>query len=99
MSWLPIIATVIGCFVLKAIGTFVPERVLERDRVAATTALVPVALIAAVTALQTVTIAQRYSIDARLAGVAVAAVAVAVRAPFLVVVVAASATAAIIRAI
>lgn len=99
MSWLPIVITVAGCFALKAAGTLLPQRMLTDARVAAMAALVPVALIAAIIALQTITTGQHYTFDARLAGLAVAAITIARRAPFVVVVVSAAATAALIRAL
>lgn len=98
MSWLPILVTVAGCYLFKAGGTLLPDRLLRERRVAAMAALVPVALIASITALQTFTIGQRLGVDARLAGLAVAALAIARKAPFVVVVVSAAATAAVIRA-
>jgi hypothetical protein len=97
--WAAIAATVVGCYVLKLAGTSVPRAFVERPPIARMVLLVPVALLASITALQTVTDGQRLVLDARLAGLAVAAVAVAARAPFLVVVVAASATAALLRAL
>jgi hypothetical protein len=97
VRWLPILLTVAGCYGFKLAGTLLPDRVLTERRVAAMSALVPVALIAAITALQTLSTGQRYSVDARLAGIAVAAIAVWRRAPFVVVVVAAAATTALVR--
>lgn len=99
MSWLPIAAVVIGCFALKLAGTSLPPRIVSEPRVAAMAALVPIALFAAVIALQTVAGDRAYAVDARLAGLAVAVVAVWAKAPFVVVVIGAAATAAIVRAI
>jgi uncharacterized membrane protein len=97
MSWFPILATVAGCYAFKVAGTLLPLRVLTGRRVSSMSALVPIALIAALVALQTVSTAQRFSIDARLVGMAVAAVAVWRKAPFVVVVICAAATTAIVR--
>jgi hypothetical protein len=97
VRWLPILLTVAGCYAFKLAGTLLPDRVLTERRVASMAALVPVALIAAITALQTVSTGQRFNVDARLAGLAVAAIAVWRKAPFVVVVVCAAATAALVR--
>jgi hypothetical protein len=97
--WVAIGATVLGCYALKLAATLVPKRVLDQPVVARMAVLVPVALLASITAVQTVTSRQRLVVDARLACVAVAAVAVLLRAPFLVVVIAGAATAALLRAI
>jgi len=61
--------------------------------------LVAVPLLAALIVVQTLTDGRHYVIDSRLAGVAVAAVAVWRRAPFIVVVVLAAATAAGVHAL
>ncbi|GGY93394.1 hypothetical protein GCM10010327_25000 [Streptomyces nitrosporeus] len=62
-------------------------------------ALLPVALLAALTAQQTFADGQRLMVDARAAGLAAAAVALVLRAPFLVVVGAAVAVTAGVRAL
>ena len=59
---------------------------------------VPAALLAALVMVQTFSTGDRLTVDARVAGLAVAAVALVLRAPFLVVVVLAAATAAALRA-
>lgn len=99
MSWLPLLLTVVGCFALKLAGTLVPDRALRDVRVASMAALIPVALLAAITALATVTSGQRYALDARVAGLVVAGLAIMCRAPFVVVVLSAAGTAALIRAL
>ena len=57
------------------------------------------ALLAALVAVQAVADGQRLAIDARLAGLAAGAVAVVLRAPFLVVVAVAAGVAAALRAL
>ena len=61
-------------------------------------ALLPSAMLSALVAVQTFGSGQSLVIDARLAGVAVAVVALVLRAPFLAVVLAAAITAALLRA-
>jgi uncharacterized membrane protein len=96
-TWLAVLASAIGCYAVKVAGTLAPQRVLDRPAVRAAVAQVPVALLAGLVAVQTFTDGARLALDARLVGLAVAAVAVWRRAPFLVVVVAAAAATALAR--
>jgi len=86
-------------FLLKLAGFLVPHRWLDGPRTVRVTALLPVALLAALVAVQTFTTRGGLVLDARAAAVGVAAVALLLRAPFLVVVVLAAATAAGLRAL
>ncbi len=95
--WWAILATAVGGYALKASGYFVPERVLERPRVTRIAMLTPVALLAALTAVQVFGDGQGLVLDARAAGLAFAVGALLLRAPFLVVVVGAAAVAALLR--
>jgi hypothetical protein len=61
--------------------------------------LLPVALLTALAAVQTFAVGSRLVVDARLAGVAAGVIALLFRAPFLVVVFVAAATAAAVRAL
>lgn len=97
MTWTAILLSAAGCYLLKLAGLSVPQRLLERPVVARVAALLPVVLLAALAAVQTFALGSRLVVDARLAGVAAAVVAIALRAPFLVVVVVAAATAALVR--
>ncbi|NEC80375.1 AzlD domain-containing protein, partial [Streptomyces sp. SID7958] len=84
--WIAIGVTVLGCYAVKLAGLMVPAGVLERPLVRRLAALVPVALLAALTAQQTFADGQALVLDARAAGLGAAAVALVLRAPFLVVV-------------
>ena len=97
MTWTAILLSAAGCYLLKLVGLLVPQRLLEHRVVARVAALLPVVLIASLAAVQTFTDGTRLVVDARLAGVAAAVVALLLRAPFLVVVGAAAATAAVVR--
>lgn len=97
MTWAAILLSAAGCYLLKLAGLSVPQAVLEHPLVARVSALLPVALLAALAAVQTLTDGQRLVVDARAAGVAAALVALALRAPFLAVVGAAALTAAVVR--
>jgi uncharacterized membrane protein len=98
MIWFAVVAGSIGCYLEKLVGHVLPASVLERDGVRRVAGLLPVALLAALVAVQTFADGQSLVIDARVAGLAAAIVALVLRAPFLVVIVVAAATAALLRA-
>ena len=99
MTWAAILLTSAGCYALKLTGLLVPRHWLEQPMAARGAALLPVALLAALAAIQTFADDTRLVVDARLAGVAAAVVALLLRAPFLVVVAVAAGTAAAVRAL
>ncbi|MHB8187444.1 MAG: AzlD domain-containing protein [Dermatophilaceae bacterium] len=87
-------------FALKLAGYLVPHRTLDHPVLSRMTAMLPVALLSALVAVQTFTgHGGGLTLDARAAGVAVAVTALLLRAPFLLVVILAAATAAILRAL
>jgi uncharacterized membrane protein len=96
--WALVIATAAGCYLLKLAGYLVPARVLDHRHMRRVVELIPVALLAALVVVEAVADGRHWHFDGpRLAGFAVGAVAVWRRAPFLVIVVLAGATAALIR--
>lgn len=98
--WIAVLATAAGCYLFKLAGLTVPQRVLASPRVRRFAELVPVALLAALSAVQTATSGHSLDLDpARLAGMAAAVIALLLRAPFLLVIVAAAGTAAALRAL
>lgn len=99
MIWLAVIAGSVGCYAEKVLGYFLPASILDSPRVRRVFGLLPVALLAALVAVQTFATGQSLSVDARCAGLAAAVVALVLRAPFLVVVIVAAATAAGLRAL
>jgi branched chain amino acid efflux pump len=97
--WIAVLVTAAGCYAFKLAGLTVPQRVLAHPRMRRFAELVPVALLAALSAVQSVTSGHALEFDlSRLAGMAAAIVALALRAPFLVVIVAAAGTAAALHA-
>lgn len=96
--WVAVLAASAVCFLTKYVGHRVPEHWLAHPRVARVAALVTVALLSALVAVQTCTADGRLVLDARAVAVAVAAVALALRAPFVVVVILAAVVAAVLRA-
>jgi branched-subunit amino acid transport protein AzlD len=97
--WIAIGVTAVGCYAVKLIGLLIPAGVLERPLVQRLAALLPVALLAALTAQQTFADGRVLVVDAKAAGLAAAAVALILRAPFLVVVAAAVVVTAGVRAL
>ena len=97
--WPAVLVACGGCYILKLAGMSLPERVLADRRVRRIGALLPVALLSALVATPTFATGQDLTLDARAAGLAVAAAAVLLRAPFLVVVVGAAGATALVRAV
>ena len=97
MIWFAVIAGSLGCYVEKLVGHLLPASVLKREGVRRIAGLLPVALLAALVAVQTFADGQSLVIDARAAGLAAAIIALILRAPFLVVVLVAAITAAVLR--
>lgn len=97
MTWTAILLAGAGCYLLKLAGLSVPRAVLDQPVVSRIADLLPVALLAALIAVQILGDGTTLAVDARLAGLAAAAVALALRAPFLAVVVVAAVVAALVR--
>ena len=97
MIWTAVIAASLACYLLKLAGLSVPPRVLERPVVERIADLIPVALLAALVAVQVFGSGQGLVLDARTAGLGVAVVLLLLRAPFLVVVFGAALSAALLR--
>lgn len=86
-------------FATKYAGYVVPQSVLDHPLTDRVMHYLPVALLAALVAVQTFTAGHgSITLDARAAGLAVAIGCLLLRAPFLAVVVAAAATTALLRA-
>jgi uncharacterized membrane protein len=100
MLWWLVLWTALGCYLLKLAGYLVPPRVLDHGPTRRAVELLPVALLAALVVVEAVANGRHYDLDGpRLAGFAAAAIAVWRRAPFLVVVLVAALTAAILRVV
>ncbi len=96
--WILVIGTIVGCYAFKLAGYLVPARLLDRPQIRRLVELLPVALLAALVVVELVGPTGQLRFDGpRLAGFAVAALAVWRRAPFLVVVVLAAAVAGLLR--
>jgi uncharacterized membrane protein len=95
--WTAVLLAGVGCYLLKLAGLSLPERVLEHPTVERVADLIPVALLAALVAVQTFASGPELVLDARALGLGFAVVALLLRMPFLVVVVGASVVAAVAR--
>ena len=95
MVWTVVVAGSLGCYLLKLAGLSVPAAWVQQPWVSRVIDFVPAALLAALVAVQGLTSGHHLVIDGRLAGLAVAAVALALRAPFIVVLVLAGAAGAL----
>lgn len=97
--WLTVLVACVLGYAAKLAGHVVPPSWLEHPTAARVSALLPVSLLAALVTVQTVTDGHRLVLDARAAGLAAAALALVLRAPFLVVVIVGAVTAAALRAL
>ncbi|MEW9548630.1 AzlD domain-containing protein [Nonomuraea sp. NPDC050783] len=96
--WWAIAALCAGCYALKLAGLAAPRRVLDHPTVRRFAELVPVALLAALIAVQAFTEEGALRVDpARTAGLVAAVVALLLRAPFLVVLFGAAGVTALAR--
>ena len=96
---LAILIASLAVYSWKFFGYLVPERVLERPVVARVASLLTVALLSALLAAQTFTAGSEIVFDGRVVAVSVAAILLMLRAPFLVVVIAAAAVASLLQAV
>jgi hypothetical protein len=97
--WTAVLAASVLCLALKAVGYLLPQSWLDAPRPARIADLLTVALLSALVVVQALGVGTAIVVDARVPAVIVAAVLLWVRAPFLVVVAAAAATAALLRAL
>ena len=95
--WTAILLASAGCYLLKVAGLSLPERVLSHHTVERVADLIPVALLAALVAVQVMADGTSLTVDARVLGLGFAVVALLLRMPFLVVVVGAAVVAALAR--
>ena len=95
--WHWIVLACAVAFATKWLGYAIPARFLQNPRMTHIAACMTVALLSALTVMNTLAEGSRLVLDARLAALARAAVALWLRAPFLLVVVLGAASAALLR--
>ena len=97
-TWTALLLACGLAFVLKYLGYVVPASWLDGERTTRITSALPIALLAALVGVQTLTSSTgSITLDSRAAAVAVAIVALLLRAPFIVVVILGAAVAAGLR--
>jgi hypothetical protein len=94
--WLGVVGTSLIAFLLKFAGHSIPEKYVNNPRALRINTLIPIALLSALVGVQTLTEKGKWVIDQRLAGVAVALIALSLKAPYFVVVISAAVTSAVL---
>ncbi|HEY6114467.1 MAG TPA: AzlD domain-containing protein [Candidatus Dormibacteraeota bacterium] len=97
MTLAAVLVASLACYGLKLAGVSLPQRWLQNPRVQRTVPLIPIALLAALIAMSTFATGRHLELDVRAAALLVALGAVLLRAPFLLVIAVAAATAALLR--
>jgi len=92
--WVATIGTSLIAFLLKYSGHSVPERWLSHPRIQKINALIPIALLSALVAVQSFAEKSQLMIDQRLVGLTVAIIALLLKAPFPIVVLSAAVSSA-----
>ena len=95
--WTVILLAAIAVLALKLAGYLVPQSLIEKPGPSRVLTLLTVALLAALIAVQTLASGSTILVDARLPAVLLAGVLFALRVPFIVVLIAAAAMAALLR--
>ncbi len=88
--WIAVIGTSVIAYVLKFSGHSVPEKFLSHPLIKRVNLLIPIALLSALVAVQTVSTKSTIVIDHRLSGLAAAIIALIFKAPFPIVVLSAA---------
>ena len=88
--WIATIGTSVIAFALKYAGHSVPERWLSHPKIQRINALIPIALLSALVAVQSFSEKSQLMIDQRLVGLSVAMIALFLKVPFPVVVLSAA---------
>jgi hypothetical protein len=95
--WIAVIAGSLAVYSWKLIGYALPKRIANNKEVVVFASKLTVALLAALTAVETVTSGQQLVLDSRIPAVAVAAFLYWKKAPFILAVSAAALIAALLR--
>ena len=95
--WLGVGLVIAGAYAWKLLGLSVPQAVLDHRVTIRIAGLIPVALLSALVAVQTLADGTQIVLDARLVGIGVAAILLSLRVPFLLMLIAATASTALFR--
>ena len=95
--WGWVLVASLACCATKLAGLLVPRRLLDDERTVLTMAGMTVGVLAGLIGVSTFATGSTVTVDARVASLVVAVVALRLRAPFLLVVVLGAATATLVR--
>lgn len=95
--WFWIVVACVVAYLTKLLGYLVPRKLLANPRFARVAGTLTIGLLAALTVVNTVATGQSLVVDSRIGALVAAAVALWLRAPFLVVVIVGAAAAAGLR--
>ena len=95
--WLWILIACARAYLTKLVGYFVPAKLLQSPRIMHVAGTMTIGLLASLTVVNALASGQGLILDARIGALAAAAVALWLRAPFLVVVISGAAAAALLR--
>ncbi|YCH06438.1 AzlD domain-containing protein [Arthrobacter sp. alpha11c] len=95
--WLWILIACALAYLTKLVGYFVPAKLLQSPRIMHVAGTMTIGLLASLTVVNALASGQGLILDARIGALAAAAVALWLRAPFLVVVISGAAAAALLR--
>ena len=95
--WGWVILASLACVATKLAGVLVPRRLLDDERTVMTMAGMTIGVLAGLIGISTFTTGREVHVDARLAALIVAVVALRLRTPFLLVVVLGASSAALVR--
>ena len=98
-TWTAVLAASFACLALKVLGYAIPARWFGSARAERSIDLLTVALLAALVAVQTLGAGPQIVADARVPAIVAAAGLLMLRAPFLIVVIAAALVSALLRAL
>ena len=88
--WVATLGTSLVAFLLKYSGHSVPERWLSHPKIQRINALIPIALLSALVAVQSFSEKSQLMIDQRVVGLSAAIIALILKAPFPIVVISAA---------
>ncbi len=97
ITWLYVLVAGGVAFLTKLVGYLVPATLLKRRRMTRVAGTLTIGLLASLTMINTLANGQQLAFDSRIGSLAVALLALLLRAPFLVVVLLGAAVAALLR--
>ena len=94
--WIATLGASATCYLLKLLGYSLPESTLNNPRIQRVNTFIPIVLLSALVAVQTLTIDSEVVVDHRLIGVLVAAIALKMRVSFPIMMISAALSSALV---